>query len=58
MKAKKKPIDTKSAADFGVDTSPRLEVVETREPPKRKGGVKVASVADLVDRLKNEAGIL
>jgi electron transfer flavoprotein beta subunit len=58
MKAKKKPIDTKSAADFGVDTAPRLEVVETREPPKRQAGVKVASVADLVDRLKNEAGIL
>ncbi len=58
MKAKKKPIDTKSAADFGVDTAPRLEVVETREPPKRQAGVKVASVADLVDKLKNEAGIL
>jgi electron transfer flavoprotein beta subunit len=58
MKAKKKPIDTKSAADFGVDTAPRLAVVETREPPKRQAGVKVASVADLVDKLKNEAGIL
>ena len=42
MKAKKKPIDTKTAADFGVDTSPRLEIVETREPPKRQAGVKVA----------------
>ncbi|HEX9904612.1 MAG TPA: electron transfer flavoprotein subunit beta/FixA family protein [Propylenella sp.] len=58
MKAKKKPIDMKSAADFGVDITPRLEVVETREPPKRQAGVKVASVADLVDKLKNEAGIL
>ena len=58
MKAKKKPIDTKSAADFGVDTTPRVEIVETREPPKRQSGVKVASVADLVDKLKNEAGIL
>ena len=58
MKAKKKPIDTKSAADFGVDTAPRLEVVETREPPRRQAGVKVASAADLVDKLKNEAGIL
>jgi electron transfer flavoprotein beta subunit len=58
MKAKKKPIDTKSAADFGVDTTPRLEVLETREPPRRQAGVKVASVADLVDKLKNEAGVL
>jgi electron transfer flavoprotein beta subunit len=58
MKAKKKPIDVKSAADFGVDTTPRLQVLETREPPKRQAGVKVASVAHLVDKLKNEAGIL
>jgi electron transfer flavoprotein beta subunit len=58
MKAKKKPIDTKSSADFGVDTAPRLEVLETREPPRRQAGVKVASVADLVDKLKNEAGVL
>jgi electron transfer flavoprotein beta subunit len=58
MKAKKKPIDTKSAADFGVDTTPRLEVLETTEPPKRQAGVKVESVADLVDKLKNEAGVL
>jgi electron transfer flavoprotein beta subunit len=57
MKAKKKPIDTKSAADFGVDTAPRLEVVETREPPKREAGVKVASVAELLDKLKSEAGL-
>ena len=47
MKAKKKPIDTKSAADFGVDIAPRLEIVETREPPKRQAGVKVASVGEL-----------
>jgi electron transfer flavoprotein beta subunit len=58
MKAKKKPIDTKTAAELGVDTAPRLEVVETREPPKRQAGVKVASVADLVDKLRNEAGVL
>jgi electron transfer flavoprotein beta subunit len=58
MKAKKKPIDTKSAADFGVDTTPRLEVVETREPPKRQAGVKVGSVAELLDKLKTEAGVL
>ena len=58
MKAKKKPLDTKTAADFGVDTAPRLEVVETREPARRQAGIKVATVAELVDRLKNEAGIL
>jgi electron transfer flavoprotein beta subunit len=58
MKAKKKPIDNKTAADFGVDTTPRLEVVETKEPPRRQAGVKVTSVADLVDKLKNEAGVL
>jgi len=58
MKSKKKPIETKSAADYGVDTTPRLQVIETREPPRRKSGVKVASVADLVDKLRNEAGIL
>jgi electron transfer flavoprotein beta subunit len=58
MKAKKKPIDMKTAADYGVDTAPRLEVIETREPPKRQAGIKVASVADLVDKLKNEAGVL
>jgi electron transfer flavoprotein beta subunit len=58
MKAKKKPIDTKTAADFGVDTTPRIEIVETREPPKRHAGVKVASAAELVEKLKTEAGVL
>ena len=58
MKAKKKPIDEKSPADYGVDIKPRLEIVKTSEPPGRKSGVKVASVAELVDKLKNEAGIL
>src|SRR6185312_16146114 len=52
MKAKKKPIDTKIAADFGVDTTPRIEIVETREPPKRQAGAKVASVAELVEKLR------
>ncbi len=52
MKAKKKPIEEKTAADFGVDTKPRLEVVKTAEPPQRKAGVKVASVAELVEKLK------
>jgi electron transfer flavoprotein beta subunit len=58
MKAKKKPIDEKAPADVGVDISPRLEVLKTVDPPGRKAGVKVASVAELVAKLKNEAGIL
>ena len=58
MKAKKKPIDVKSAADFGVDASPRLRVVKVAEPAKRKGGIKVETAQDLVMRLKNEAGVL
>jgi len=55
MKAKKKPIDDKTAADYGVDIKPRLEVVKTAEPPVRKAGVKVKTVAELLDKLK-EAG--
>ncbi|MDF1608039.1 electron transfer flavoprotein subunit beta/FixA family protein [Hoeflea sp. YIM 152468] len=58
MKAKKKPLDKKTADDYGVDLSPRLEVIKTEEPGGRKAGVKVASVAELVDKLKNEAGVL
>jgi electron transfer flavoprotein beta subunit len=58
MKAKKKPIAEKSPADYGVDITPRLKVVTTVEPPGRKSGVKVGSVAELVSKLKNEAGVL
>ena len=58
MKAKKKPIDEKTADGYGVDLTPRLEIVKTSEPPGRKAGVKVGSVADLVSKLKNEAGVL
>lgn len=58
MKAKKKPIDEKTPADFGVDIAPRLTVLKTEEPPARQAGVKVGSVAELVDKLKNEAGVL
>jgi electron transfer flavoprotein beta subunit len=58
MKAKKKPIDDKTAADYGVDVKPRLEVVKTAEPPVRKAGVKVKTVAELIDKLKNEAGAI
>jgi len=58
MKAKKKPIEEKTPADYSVDIKPRLQIVKTTEPPGRKSGAKVASVAELVDKLKNEAGIL
>ena len=58
MKAKKKPLDEKAPSDYGVDTAPRLKVLKTEEPGGRKAGVKVANVAELVDKLKNEAGVL
>jgi electron transfer flavoprotein beta subunit len=58
MKAKKKPIDEKTPADYSVDVKPRLEVIKTSEPPGRKSGVKVASVAELVVKIKNEAGVI
>jgi electron transfer flavoprotein beta subunit len=55
MKAKKKPLDEKSAADYGVDVTPRLKVVKTTEPAARAAGIKVGSVDELVAKLK-EAG--
>jgi electron transfer flavoprotein beta subunit len=58
MKAKKKPIATLTAADLGVDLAPRLRTLKVEEPPKRKGGVKVASVEALVDKLRNEARVI
>jgi electron transfer flavoprotein beta subunit len=58
MKAKKKPIDEKAPSDYGVDVAPRLAIVKTSDPPGRKSGVKVGSVAELVGKLKDEAGIL
>jgi electron transfer flavoprotein beta subunit len=58
MKAKKKPIADKSAADYSVDLTPHLEVLKTSEPPGRKGGVKVKDVAELISKLKTEAGVL
>src|SRR3989454_4401049 len=58
MKAKKKPIADKTPEAYGVDVKPRLEVVKTSEPPGRKGGIKVSSVAELVGKMKNEAGVL
>jgi electron transfer flavoprotein beta subunit len=58
MKAKKKPLDEKSAADLGVDVAPRLEILKTVEPAKREAGAKVGSAAELVEKLKTEAGVL
>ena len=58
MKAKKKPLDQMSAADLGVDTKPRIEQIKVEEPPKRKAGIKVANVAELVNKLKNEAKVI
>jgi electron transfer flavoprotein beta subunit len=58
MKAKKKPIEQINASDLGVDTSPRIEQNTVEEPPKRKAGIKVSSVAELVQKLKNEAKVI
>jgi electron transfer flavoprotein beta subunit len=58
MKAKKKPIDEKAPADYGVDANPRLKVLKVSEPPKRQAGVKVKTVGELLDKLKNEAGVI
>lgn len=58
MKAKKKPLDVTEAASLGVDIAPRLSVVKVTEPPKRGGGIKVETAADLVNKLKTEAGVL
>jgi len=58
MKAKKKPLDEKTPADYGVEVRARLKVVKTEEPSGRKAGVKVKTVAELIDKLKNEAGVL
>ena len=58
MKAKKKPIDVREAASYGVDIAPRLTVLKVTEPPKRVAGVKVESAAELVNKLKNEAGVI
>ncbi len=58
MKAKKKPIEEISVSDLGIDTSPRVEQIKVEEPPKRKAGIKVANVAELVQKLKNEAKVI
>ncbi|MDX1566059.1 MAG: electron transfer flavoprotein subunit beta/FixA family protein [Phycisphaeraceae bacterium] len=58
MKAKKKPLETLSPDDLGVDISPRLKTLKVTEPPKRKAGVRVNSVAELVEKLRNEAKVI
>ena len=58
MKAKKKPIDTMSPADLGVDVTPRLTTVSVSEPPARAAGVVVANVGELIDKLKNDAKVV
>ncbi len=58
MKAKRKPLDTRTPADLGVDITPRLQVLKTSEPAERKAGVIVGSVDELVEKLKTEAGVL
>ncbi len=58
MKAKKKTIDQIPVADLGVDVAPRLKTLKVEDPPKREGGRKVADIAELVDKLKNEAGVI
>jgi electron transfer flavoprotein beta subunit len=58
MKAKKKPLEILTASDLGIDTTPRVQQIKVEEPPKRKAGIKVASVAELVSKLKNEAKVI
>ncbi|MDA8832070.1 electron transfer flavoprotein subunit beta/FixA family protein [Candidatus Pelagibacter bacterium] len=58
MKAKKKPIDQMTAVDLGVDATPRVQQIKVEEPPKRKAGIKVSSVVELVQKLKNEAKVI
>ena len=58
MKSKKKPLEQINATDLGIDTKPRIEQIKVEEPPKRKAGVKVANVAELVNKLKNEAKVI
>jgi electron transfer flavoprotein beta subunit len=58
MKAKKKPLESVTPADLGVDPAPRLVTIRVEEPPVRKAGVKVGSVAELVGKLKNEAKVI
>ena len=58
MKAKKKPLEQIDASELGIDIKPRIEQIKVEEPPKRKAGIKVSSVAELVQKLKNEAKVI
>ena len=58
MKAKKKPLEQLNSSDLGVDTKARIEQIKVEEPPKRKAGIKVATVSELVQKLKNEAKVI
>ena len=58
MKAKKKPLETLTPEDLGIDVSPRLKLLNVNEPPKREAGVIVADVAELLDKLRNEAKVI
>jgi electron transfer flavoprotein beta subunit len=58
MKAKKKPLETLAPADLGVEVTPRLKTLKVAEPPRRQAGIKVSSVAELVDKLRNEARVI
>ena len=58
MKAKKKPLEQINVSDLGVNIKPRIEQIKVEEPPKRKAGTKVSSVAELVQKLKNEAKVI
>ena len=57
MKAKSKPLATKSPADYGVDVEPRLKTLKVSEPAKRQGGIKVGSVDELIDKIR-ETGVI
>ncbi len=58
MKAKKKPLDLKTPEDYGIDISPRLEIIKTEAPSSRTAGIKVSSVDELISKLKDEAGVI
>jgi electron transfer flavoprotein beta subunit len=58
MKAKKKPLEILPPAALGVDVAPRLSTLKVTEPPKRSAGIKVADVAELINKLRNEAKVI
>ena len=57
-KQKKKPIEQLNISELGIDVVPKVEILKVEEPPQRKAGIKVASVAELVQKLKNEAKVI